>query len=288
MTYRETFVSASRRLANGANRTQSPELDARVLLSHVAGLNHAGLLARWTDTLTEPLALAYEEALLRRCEGEPVAWIVGKKEFLGMDFEVVPGLLVPRADTEILVEAAIEILSDLPGGRVVDVCTGTGCVAVGLASLATVPIEVWAGDLSSLAVDTARRNAQRLLPQGKLEIRSSDLMSHLPGPWNLVLSNPPYLTPGETQDRVIHGGWKEPALALDGGGDDGLDLIRRLVTEAAVALAPGGWLLLEAAGPQMQTIESLLTQASFQRIRIWEDLAGIQRVIGGQIRKSSS
>ena len=282
MTFREAFVTGARRLAAGSHPTESPELDARLLLAHVASLSHAGLLARWAETVVEPIAQAYEQALLRRLEGEPVAWIVGKKEFLGMDFEVGPGLLVPRADTETLVEAALEVLAGRLGCRVVDVCTGTGCVAVGLAALAPQSLEVWAGDVSPLAVDTARRNAQRLLTGRAVEVRASDLLSQLPGPWDLVVSNPPYLTPDETLDRVGNGGWKEPALALDGGGADGLDLIRRLVTEAGAELAPGGWFLLEAAGPQMPALQHLLEGINLQLIRTWKDLAGVERVIGGQ------
>jgi release factor glutamine methyltransferase len=280
VTYREAFVAASRRLASGSVPTETPELDARVLLGHSAGLSHAGLLARWPDSVTGETADRFETVLVRRLAGEPVAWIVGFKEFLGMDFEVGPGVLVPRADTETLVEAALEVAA---GGRVVDVCTGTGCVAIGLASLSARPLEVWAGDLSPVAVATARRNADRLLVPGRtVTVVESDLLAGLSGPWDLIVSNPPYLTSQETADRVGKGGWREPALALDGGGD-GLELIRRLIAQARQSLNPGGWLLIEASGDQMSVLRRLFSEAGFLDLATWRDLGAVERVIGGRL-----
>lgn len=284
MTYRELFVAGSRRLAAGPILSESPDLDSRVLLGHAAGLNHAGLLARWPEVVPGPVAGAFEAALTRRLAGEPVAWITGYKEFMGMDFEVGPGLLVPRADTETLVEAALELWEDLPARpRVADVCTGTGCVAVGLAALAPRPAEVWACDLSPVAVAAAGRNAGRLLAFPRaVAVVASDLLSALPGPWDLIVSNPPYLTPGETADRVGPAGWREPALALDGGGDDGLDLIRLLIGQARSSLAPGGWILIEAADAQMDAIGGLYQEVGLAGVRFWTDLSGQRRVAGAR------
>jgi release factor glutamine methyltransferase len=281
MTHREAFLAARDRLLAAVHPTETPDLDARVLLAHALGLSPAGLLARWPDPIDDGVLGRVEDTLSRRLAGEPVAWITGFKEFLGMDFEVGPGLLVPRADTETLVEAALEV----GGRRVVDVCTGTGCVAVGLAALSPRPLDIWAGDVSTLAVETARRNAQRLLKSGRsVTVVESNLLEALAGPWDLVVSNPPYLTPRETRDRTELGGWKEPALALDGGGD-GLDVIRRLVVQAAAALAPGGWLLLEAADDQMTALAEVFELSGFTALRVWNDLAGQRRVMGGQCLK---
>ena len=278
MTFREAFVAASARLAV-AGATESPDLDARVLLGHSAGLGHSALLARWSDPVADETSATFAASLVRRLAGEPVAWITGVKEFLGMDFEVSPGLLVPRADTETLVEAALEVAA---GPRVVDVCTGTGCVAVALAATSPTPLEVWAGDLSPVAVETARRNAARLLSvPRRVTVVRSDLLESLPGPWNLIVANPPYLTPGETQTRVDQG-WREPALALDGKGNDGLDVIRALLAQAVSALAPGGWVLLEAADAQMDAIATLYAQAGLVGVSIWKDLAGQRRVAGAR------
>jgi release factor glutamine methyltransferase len=287
MTHREAFVEGTRRLAAAAVPTDTPELDARVLLGHAAGLNHAGLLARWPDAVAPETWSSFEAALVRRASGEPVAWITGTKEFVGLDFEVGPGLLVPRADTETLVEAALELWPSLPvpvghRPRVADVCTGTGCVAVGVAALAPSATDVWACDVSPVAVATAQRNADRLLsPPRGVTVVSSDLMEGLGGPFDLVVSNPPYLTPEETAQRVGPCGWKEPALALDGGGD-GLDLVRRLVVQARQKLVAGGWLLMEAAGPQRGAILELLVREGFVDGRVWPDLAGVDRVYGAR------
>jgi len=287
VTYRQLFVEATQRLSRGDIPTETPDLDARVLLCHVAGLSHAGLLARWPDVVTEAVSVGYQEALARRLAGEPVAWITGTKEFLGMDFEVGPGLLVPRADTETLVEAALEVLAraspPVRAPRVVDVCTGTGCVAIGLAALVPRPCEVWACDLTPLAVETSRRNGKRLLSSDRqISVVESDLMTNLAGTWDLVASNPPYLTPDETRERVEHLGWQEPALALDGGGRDGLELIRRLIVQAAEGLRTGGWLLLEAAEAQMDPIAALYQASGLIQLRYWKDLSGKRRVAGAQ------
>jgi release factor glutamine methyltransferase len=283
MTFREAFVDGSRQLAAAPVPTETPDLDARVLLGHCAGLSHAGLLARWPEPVSPEVIHSYQSALGRRIAGEPVAWIVGFKEFCGLDFEVGPGLLVPRADTETLVEAALGLWPRLPERpRVADVCTGTGCIAVSVAALADRPAEVWACDLSPLAVDTAGRNAHRLLTAPRsVTVVESDLLEALAGPFDLVVSNPPYLTPSETEERVGPGGWKEPSLALDGGGD-GLDLIRHLVPQAASALAPGGWLLIEAADAQMLSIGQLFTEQGLVEVKFWKDLAGQTRVAGAR------
>ena len=284
MTYREVFVSGAARLAAAAHPTETPELDARVLLGHAAGLSHASLLARWNEPAGADETSRFETALRRRSEGEPVAWITGTKEFLGMEFETPSGLLVPRADTETLVEAALELLKTPLAERAVravDVGTGTGCVAVGLAAFSPVPIEVWAGDVSPLAVTAARRNASALLDGRAVTVVESDLLAALPGPWSLIVSNPPYLTTEETRERVERWGWREPALALDGGAD-GLELPRRLAAQAREQLAPGGWLLLEAAGAQMAALARFLESCGWTDIRTWKDLAGVERVIGGR------
>ncbi len=277
MTIREAFVAASRRLAAARHPSASPDLDARVLLGYTLRITSAQLLARWSDTFDEEADERFEAALVRRLAGEPVAWITGFKEFLGMDFEVGPGLLVPRPETETLVEAALE---GIPGPRVADVCTGTGCVAVGLAALNPFLLEIWAGDLLPLAVSTARRNAARLLPATRtITVVESNLLENLPGFWHLIVSNPPYLTSGETEQRVKHEGWREPGLALD-GGRDGLDLIRRLAVQASAALFSGGRLLVEAADVQMDAIGELFEAQGLKNVRFWRDLSGQRRVAG--------
>jgi len=295
MTYRQVFADACSRLAAASHPTETPELDARVLLGQAADLSHASLLTRWNEAVDPVTVERFDRNLTRRLEGEPVAWISGTKEFMGLEFKTPPGVLVPRADTETLVEAALEVLRTLSVGietpepllKVADVCTGTGCVAVGIAALFSGPLEVSAGDLSPLAVAAAKRNAAKLLPPDRtVAVLESDLLERLSGPWDLIVSNPPYLTTEETRERIENLGWKEPALALDGGAD-GLELPRRLVVQAAERLVSSGWLLMEAAGGQMENLWDFFAQQGFDSMRTWKDLAGIERVIGGQLRERS-
>ena len=279
MTYRQAYLTASEQFTASPAAQQTPELDARVLLAHAAGLSSASLFARWSETLPEPVHLVYQECLRRRLLGEPVAWIVGVKEFWGRDFSVGPGVLVPRPDTECLVGAALEVGA---GPRVIDVCTGSGCVGITLALELSSAVEVWAADISSDALRYARQNAARWPgPKSTARVVSSDLLENAPGPWNLVVSNPPYLTPHETADRKTDG-WLEPELALNGGGNDGLDLIRRLAGQAQSRLAGGGWLLIEAADAQADAVAQILGTVGLKKTRTWCDLAGQRRVTGAQ------
>ncbi|MEI8094556.1 MAG: peptide chain release factor N(5)-glutamine methyltransferase [Spirochaetales bacterium] len=291
MTVRDAWRQGVEALRKAEVPTESPDLDARVLLKHLLGTDLTGLLSRYPEPFSDELQAPWLALLGRRAGGEPVAWLVGKQEFMGLDFVVGPGVLVPRADTETLVEAALELLgpvvsaAELAPVRVVDVCTGSGCVALSLAALtpSRLRLQVTATDLSGQALGYAFRNAQRLLPTGPhVEFVATDLLEGLAGPFDLIVSNPPYLTPDETGDRVGAGGWKEPALALDGGGKDGLALIRRLTQQAAGLLGPGGWLLVEAADAQMEAMEGIFRENGLGPLREWKDLAGQRRVLGGQ------
>jgi release factor glutamine methyltransferase len=291
LTLREAWLQGVGRLRQAAVPTESPELDARVLLKHLLGTDLTGLLSRYAEPFPTELTDDWSALLGRRSQGEPVAWLVGMQEFMGLDFVVGPGVLVPRADTETLVEAALELLGPLGTPalarqmRVVDVCTGSGCVALSLAALtpSRLRLQVTATELSGQALGYAFRNAQRLLPTGPhVEFVAADLLAGLEGPFDLIVSNPPYLTPQETQERVGPGGWKEPALALDGGGEDGLALIRRLCAQAATLLGPGGWLLIEAADTQMDALATIYRENGLGTLREWKDLAGQRRVLGGQ------
>jgi release factor glutamine methyltransferase len=222
-----------------------------------------------------------------------VAWLVGHQEFMGLDFVVGPGVLVPRADTETLVEAALELLGPLVAShtgtdpvRVADACTGSGCVGISIAALtpSRLRLRVTATDLSGEALGYAFRNAQRLLPTGpSVEFLAVDLLAGIEGPVDLIVSNPPYLTAEETRQRVENLGWSEPALALD-GGPDGLDLIRCLVAQASDLLVPGGWLLIEAADAQMDAMATIYRDHGLDHLREWKDLAGQRRVLGGRLR----
>lgn len=270
-------------------------LDASVLLAALLGWPRERLY-REPEASVAPGTLArYLEWTESRAQGLPVAYLTGIKEFYGRDFAVDRRVLIPRPDTEILVEAALEVFSSevcpppagpgqahLAAPRVLDVCTGSGCVGLTLA----LERPAWAltcADLSPEALEVARLNAQRL--GARADFVPSDLLSALPGPWDLIVSNPPYLTPDETAACLAQG-WQEPWMALDGGPDRGTDLPRRLINQALATLKPGAWLLFEAASAQApiytQAFAAGQPGSPWTEFRIWKDLAGLDRVFGAR------
>ncbi|GHV43544.1 release factor glutamine methyltransferase [Spirochaetia bacterium] len=316
MTIREALAQGSGLLKS--SHIDTPALDAGLLLAEVLRISRAGLIAAGPDPLSEENYRSFRALLNRRLSGECVAYILGRREFRGLEFTVTPAVLVPRPDTETLVEAALglidqtaaEALSPLetsepavPRWRFLDLCTGSGAVAVSLKHERP-ELEVWASDISEAALDVARANAARLLggrllgtelisnsaagtelkPGTELAINfiKSDLFSHINRRFNLIVSNPPYVSTGEIQ-ALSPEVKQEPLLALD-GGNDGLDIIRRLVAEAPAHLFPGGWLLLEADPRQMKVIAGLLETRGYKDILTLRDLSGQERVIGASVK----
>jgi len=267
---------------------ESPRLDSSLLLAHVLKTTRTALVAADTDTLSEKACAEFCELIERRCSGECVAYITGKKEFRGLEFEVNPFVLVPRPDTEILVEAALEIGAE-DQGRVLELCTGSGAIAVAL-KYELPKLEIHATDICPNALAVATQNAARLLPHGKIQFYQGDLYNAIPTQsfdssqlYSLIISNPPYIQshkieklPAEVQ--------KEPRIALD-GGFSGLDIIERIIEQAPDHLVNGGTLLLEADSEQMDNIKSLLEQKGFFSIKSFNDLSGLERVIGGKFEK---
>ena len=282
MTIREAWAAGAQALRQGEVSTESPELDARVLLCWVLKTDLTGLLRRYGEPFPDQESVTWARVLAERAGGVPVAWLVGHQEFMGIEFLVARGVLVPRADTETLVEAALELLSPLSQEklRVADVCTGTGCVGLSLAASARwrQSWELWLTDLSPEALAVARANTVSLASGLQVKVVDSDLLAEVPGELDLIVSNPPYLTTEETRHRKASG-WQEPELALD-GGEDGLELVRRLLEESFGALVEGGWVLLEAADAQMEKIGALARLIGFSETRLWRDLSGRQRVLG--------
>jgi release factor glutamine methyltransferase len=222
----------------------------------------------------------YRGLLDRRCAGTPVSYILRRKEFYGLDFYVDERVLVPRPDTEVLVEKVLRLVQSDPRlRRVHDACTGSGCVGISVKS-ASPDLEVSASDISLEALEVAAMNARRILG-GELATFRSDLLEAVPGPFDVIAGNPPYLRDAEVKDMQALG-WPEPELALKGGAD-GTRLLARLIRSAPRRLAPGGWLLLEAAPPQFNRLHALMDQAGFHTIDIEKDLAGNNRVIAGRL-----
>jgi release factor glutamine methyltransferase len=254
-------------------------LDAQLLLLHALGRHGSGrawLVAHDTDVLDDTARARFENLCRQRADGLPVAYLTGHKEFFGLDLLVDPRVLIPRPDTETLVEWALDALAARPGGRACDLGTGSGAIALALKK--TRPdLEVTAVDASPIALEAARANGARL----GLEV------SWCPGSWlegidtafDVIVSNPPYIASGDSHlPALAH----EPASALV-SGPDGLDDIRAIIAQAPARLKPGGWLLLEHGHDQAAAVRSLLAAAGFGETASRRDLAGIERCSGGRL-----
>jgi release factor glutamine methyltransferase len=283
-------------LAEGRSRlahTGSPALDAGLLLSHVLGVGREKLYLNSGELSPADLS-RFWKYVERRLSGECTAYITGRREFYGLDFCVNPAVLVPRPDTETLVEAALEELSAHPPPpaphsppsallSVLDLCTGSGAAAVAL-KYARPELDLWAVDISAKALETAEANAERLLAgRGTIRFLRGDLYAPLPEDspkFALITANPPYVPSAEIA-KLAKEVRNEPRIALD-GGEDGLDILRRIIEGAPARLSPGGALLLEADPSQMEKIALMLEARGFGEISIRKDLAGRGRVIAGR------
>ncbi len=268
MTLGEALVAA---------RQKIDRLDARLLLERASGCAHADLLARPETPLPAPAAAQFLDWVHRRAAGEPLAYIVGEAEFRGRLFQVSPAVLVPRPETEVLIELALVRLAGRP--RVLDLGTGSGIVAVSLA-LEFPAADVVAVDLSPAALAVARNNAGRL--GAAVRCVDSDWYAALSGErFDLIVANPPYIA---ADDPHLSGDGLpcEPQMALTDGGD-GLNCIRVIVAGAAAHLTAGGWLLFEHGYDQGAASRNLLAAAGFQDAFTQPDLAGNDRVSGGHL-----
>lgn len=264
---------------------ESPRLDAELLLGKVLGLSRIQLYTHFDQPLQEPELDEFRELVRRRGKREPAAYILGRREFFGRDFTVTRDTLVPRPDTEILVETALERLKEYPSDRVLkaaDICTGTGAVAITVALEMKGRAQVTATDISPGALAVARINKEKLAAGESVTLRQGDLFQALePGEkFTAILSNPPYISEGEMA-ALPPEVQAEPSLALC-GGRDGLDFYRRLINEALEYLEPGGFLAVEIGSEQGEPVAELARQAGAYEqagIEIVRDLAGHPRVV---------
>ncbi len=257
-------------------------LDARLLLERVCACTHAELIAHGERELTPEQWAQFEALLLRRATGEPLAYLLGSADFYGLEFAVSPAVLIPRPDTEVLVDQARARAQKLPAARILDLGTGSGIVAILLARLCP-SAALTAVDLSAAALEVAQANATR----HGVHIR------FLEGNWyaplgderfDLIVANPPYIAAGDP--HLQHNGLPfEPPLALSDRvvGGDGLACLRTLVAGAGDHLLPGGWLLIEHGYDQAVKARDLMDAAGFSTIGSWRDAAAIERVSGGSL-----
>jgi release factor glutamine methyltransferase len=270
----EQVAEASRALVDAGIPASGARLDAEVLARHVLGWDRAALLARGREPGPDDFGPRFGALIARRAAREPVALIVGHREFWGLEFEVTSDVLIPRPETEFLVEAALAQARHSAVTRLVDVGTGSGCVAVALA-VELPSAHVIATDVSAGALAVARRNAERHRVADRVTFVRTDLLAGLAVRTNLIVSNPPYVPSAAVLQPEV--GRHEPHQALFGGGD-GLAIMRRLLDAAPANLVPGGRLIVEFGDGQEEALRSLCHDAGWRVIEIRDDLQGIARV----------
>ncbi len=274
MQLREALASAIARLT--AASVGSPRMNAEVLLMFALGCDRAYLYAHPERQLSTEEQSRYEAAVAERAPGMPAQYITGHQEFWGLDFIVSPAVLIPRPETEHLVEAVLERARPLERPRIVDVGTGSGCVALALAS--ELPsAEIHATDISPEALEVARANAARLQLDSRVGFHEGDLLDALPEAcsFDFVVSNPPYIGQSEADSLQLEVRKFEPKRALL-AGPEGMDVIRRLIPQARQALCSGGWLAMEIGQGQEAKVRSLLE--AWNPVIFSDDLRGIPRV----------
>jgi len=260
--------------------------EARLLLSHAAGLSVEQLIARGPEPVPAPVMAALREFTARRVRREPMAYILGEREFWGLPFKVSPAVLVPRPDTETVIETALQLMPDRSRSwRILDLGVGSGCLLLTL--LREYPLAVGTGmDVSNDALAVACSNAEALgvTPRAGLVIgdwRRPGWAERLGGPFDLLVSNPPYIETGAITRLMPEVATHEPRLALD-GGEDGLAAYRAIAAAARGLVVPGGWLVVEGGEGQASDIAGILSKEGLSPAAPRKDLAGVERVVPAQ------
>lgn len=260
----------------------SPRLDAELLLAHVLGWSKTEIHIRITDRVGERDRQAFWELVGERQKGVPIAYLVGWREFYARRFWVRPGVLVPRPETETLVEEALNLLRRTPGAtRVLDLCSGTGCIGITLA-LETLTGQVVASDIDATALAQTEENVKFFGVENRVQVVESDLFTGLQGmTFDLIVSNPPYVGtdvgPRPDPEVAAH----EPSVALF-SGRDGTDHLKTIVERAPAHLIEGGSLVIECACFQAEKIEAWMETCGFSQTRLWHDLTGLPRGVSGR------
>ncbi len=259
----------------------SEALDCMLLLCRATGLTKEQIYARPTAGLTSEARALFETLLQRRCAAEPMAYILGEREFYGRVFQVDSRVLIPRPDTETLVEQALDLIARGTEAKVLDLCTGSGCIGITIAAERPEATVVLA-DISYEAIEVATTNVTNLLDT-TVELVQGNLFESLPNRrFHMIITNPPYLA-SEWYQTTAAQVKREPYLALVGGGEEGLDLIRTIVDEAPGHLEPGGALLIECDDRQNNTVACLMEKAGFTSVSSSHDLAGCRRIVWGRL-----
>jgi len=283
MTIREAYQRGKHRLA-GAGVPEA-DLDAWLLLEYVTGIGRAAYYADETKALTAEQIERYDHCIEQRTGRIPLQHITGVQEFMGLSFRVNEHVLIPRQDTECLVEEAADILFSIgkkqpDGGKVLDMCTGSGCILISLMKRHKISDGVGA-DVSADALVLAGKNAS---DHGvTADFIHSDLFQNIAGEFDLIVSNPPYIPSGVIAGLQKEVGQYDPLIALD-GKTDGLHYYRRIIAESPAHLKKGGWLLLEIGFDQAEAVQELMAAGGFKDITVTADLSGLDRVVRGSVQ----
>ncbi len=254
------------------------KIDAWLLLSYVSELTRAQYFLKQNDQIDELILYKYKDVLLMRAKRTPLQHITGEQDFMGLTFWVNEHVLIPRQDTETLVEEALKVIPT--GSHILDLCTGSGCVIISLAARGQ-GITGIGVDISEKAIEVARENAHRLVGQ-KVVFEKGDLWQPVTGKFNAIVSNPPYIPSAEVEKLETEVKDHEPRLALD-GTEDGLFFYREITAHAVEYLNDGGWLLVEIGYDQGQAVHDLFLAGGFKDVEVIKDLPGKDRVVKGHL-----
>ena len=273
MTYREAIVSGEKSLCEAG--IADARNDAWLLLTMACKIDHTYYYMHIDEEMPEELQHEFEVLIKKRAERVPLQYITGEQEFMGMTFHVNSNVLIPRQDTETLVEEALKVVK--PGMKVLDLCTGSGCIIVSIVH--NVPeVEGTATDISKQALLVAKENAK--LNQVSVTFERSDLFDNVTGTYDVIVSNPPYIRTGEVVKLMPEVQEFEPMEALD-GKEDGLYFYRKIIKECKAYLKPGGHILFEIGYDQGEAVSGLLKEAGFKNVTVIKDLAHNDRVVTG-------
>lgn len=275
MNYTEAFLMGMQKLKEV--EIGEAQLDARLLLEEVCGTDHNTLLCHGDREVSEAEEEQYRKALEQRAVHVPLQHLLGYQDFMGLRFQVNEHVLIPRQDTEILVEEAMRYLHD--GMRILDLCTGSGCILLSLLHYSN-DCEGTGVDISKEALQVAALNAELL--GIKADFLKSDLYEKVTGKFDLLVSNPPYIERKVIPTLMEEVREYDPYIALD-GGEDGLDFYRRIIGGAQDYLKRGGQILMEIGSGQAQAVSELLREAGFKEIDVCRDFAGLDRVVSGRL-----
>mgnify|MGYP000897431914 CR=1 FL=1 len=275
MNYTEAFLMGMQKLKEA--QLEEAQLEARLLLEEICGTDHNTLLCHGDREVSEKEEEQYRKTIEQRAQHVPLQHILGYQDFMGLRFHVNEHVLIPRQDTEILAEEAMRYLHD--GMRILDLCTGSGCILLSLLHYSN-DCEGVGVDISKEALLVAKENAASLGIE--TDFVESDLYERVTGKFDLLVSNPPYIESAVIPTLMEEVRGYDPYIALD-GGEDGLDFYRRIIGGAQDYLKRGGQILMEIGSGQAQAVSELLREAGFKEIDVCRDFAGLDRVVSGRL-----